>query len=63
MGFSQGVSVNVTHPDIPFNSRIYETGKLHMPSRAFFKGVQMKTSGKVWYNMTQMECDAIMLKE
>ncbi|XP_033640829.1 uncharacterized protein LOC117301055 [Asterias rubens] len=47
VGFSQGVSVNVTHPDIPFNSRIYETGKLHMPSRAFFKGVQMKTSGKV----------------
>ncbi|XP_038052472.1 uncharacterized protein LOC119725183 [Patiria miniata] len=47
VGYAQDITVNVTHPDLPFNSRIYESGQMNMPPRAFFKGVEMKSSGKV----------------
>nr|XP_054759184.1 uncharacterized protein LOC129265193 [Lytechinus pictus] len=47
LGFKQSMSINITHPDISFNTRVYEEGRLVMPSRAFFKGVELISSGNV----------------
>ena len=47
LGYKQSMSINITHPDISYSTRVYEEGSLVMPSRAFFKGVELVSSGNV----------------